>query len=66
MNWGVTAVRFEGEDLSDAAQIAFAVERAVQLGIAEPGDVVVATSGVGRETGSTNLIRVVTVGPARA
>ncbi|HEX5065991.1 MAG TPA: pyruvate kinase [Myxococcota bacterium] len=66
MNWGVTGVRFEGEDLSDAAQIAFAVERAVQLGIAEPGDVVVATSGVGRETGSTNLIRVVSVGPARA
>jgi pyruvate kinase len=66
MNWGVTGVRFEGQDLSDDAQIAFAVERAVQLGIAEPGDVVVATSGVGRETGSTNLIRVVTVGPARA
>ena len=61
MNWGVTGVRFEGEDLSDAAQIAFAIERAQQLGIAEPGDVVVATSGVGRETGSTNMIRVVTV-----
>jgi pyruvate kinase len=61
MNWGVTGVRFEGEDLSDAAQVTFAVERARQLGIAVPGDVVVATSGVGSQTGSTNMIRVVTV-----
>jgi len=61
MNWGVTGVRFDGDETSDAAQVAFAIERALQLGIAEPGDVVVATSGVGSETGSTNLIRVVLV-----
>jgi pyruvate kinase len=66
MNWGVIGVRFDGDDLSDAAQIAFAISRALEIGIAEPGDVVVATSGVGRETGSTNLIRVVTVEPSRS
>jgi pyruvate kinase len=62
MNWGVIGVRFEGSDLSDPAMTAFAIQRAQELGIAELGDVVVVTAGVSHEAGSTNVIRVVTVG----
>ena len=40
MNWGVTGARFEGDDRSDDDDvIAFAMRRARELGIAEPGDV---------------------------
>jgi pyruvate kinase len=60
MNWGVIGARFEG-DLTDDAIIAFACRRAMELGIAEPGDVLVATTGVSREAGSTNMIRVIQV-----
>jgi pyruvate kinase len=65
MNWGVIGARFEGE-LSDEAILAFAIRRTLELGIAEPGDVLVATAGVNRESGSTNMIRVVHVDPDRA
>ena len=41
--------------------IDFAVRRARELGIVAPGDVCVVTAGRSRETGSTNLIRVVSV-----
>ena len=59
MNWGVTAVLYQGER-DDAAQIRFGVEQLCELGCARPGDVVVATAGISGEAGSTNLIRVVT------
>ena len=65
MNWGVIGARFEGE-LSDEAILDFAIRRALELGIAEPGDVLVATAGISREAGSTNMIRVVRVDPNRA
>jgi len=59
LNWGVIAVLFEGER-SDEAMIAHGIRRGRELGCIERGDVVVATAGVNRRTGSTNLIRVVT------
>jgi pyruvate kinase len=58
LNWGVTAVLFEGER-SDEAMIAHGIRRGRELGCIERGDVVVATAGVNRRSGSTNLIRVV-------
>jgi len=61
MNWGVIGVRFEGSEPTDSAMTAFAIRRARELGIAEPGDVVVVTAGVSSETGTTSTIRVVTV-----
>ncbi len=60
LNWGVSAVRFEGEP-TDEAMIRFGLERGRELGCIRRGDVVVATSGVPGRTGSTNVIRVVTV-----
>ncbi len=60
MNWGVTALLFEGERV-DARMIQFGVESGREQGFIQPGDVVVATAGISREAGSTNLIRVVTV-----
>jgi len=59
LNWGVTAVLFEGER-SDEAMIAHGIRRGRELGCIARGDVVVATAGVNRRSGSTNLIRVVT------
>jgi len=61
MNWGVIGVRFEGSEPTDSAMTAFAIRRAKELGIAEPGDVVVVTAGVSHEAGTTSMIRVVTV-----
>jgi pyruvate kinase len=63
MNWGVTALRFPG-DAGDEARIAFAVEQARETGIAAPGDVVIVTAGLSKQSGSTDMIRVLTVGDA--
>jgi pyruvate kinase len=60
MNWGVTALQFEGER-ADEQMIRFGVQRGREQGFIQRGDVVVATAGISREAGSTNLIRVVTV-----
>ena len=60
LNWGVTAMLFEGTR-SDEAMIGHAIRRGRELGYILPGDVVVATTGVSRESGSTNLIRVVEI-----
>jgi pyruvate kinase len=59
LNWGVTALLYEGER-NDEAMLHFGIERARELGYVRTGDVVVATAGVSRRTGSTNLIRVLT------
>jgi pyruvate kinase len=40
----------------------FAIARVRQLGWLEAGDIVVATAGRNRQSGSTNMIRVVDVG----
>ncbi|MEN8181284.1 MAG: pyruvate kinase [Myxococcota bacterium] len=58
LNWGVLAVPFEG-DGDDERQVRFGVERARELGLARPGEVVIVTAGISGEAGSTNLIRVV-------
>jgi pyruvate kinase len=60
MNWGVTAVLFEGER-SDEAMLSFALARGRGLGCIAGGDVVIATAGVDRKTGSTDSIRVLSV-----
>jgi pyruvate kinase len=57
MNWGVTAVQFEGER-SDAAMIQFAIQHGCELGCIQPGDVVIITAGVDRTSGSTSSLRV--------
>jgi pyruvate kinase len=59
LNWGVTGLLYAGGGADDD-KIRFAVGRAREI-CAEPGDVVVVTAGISRETGSTNVIRVVTV-----
>ncbi len=61
LNWGVTALLFSGEP-SDEAMIDFGVRRGRELGFIQKGDVIVATAGVSRKTGSTNMIRVITAG----
>jgi pyruvate kinase len=60
MNWGVTAILFEGER-SDQAMIEWAIRYAREIGCVAAGDVVVATAGVHEQPGSTNGIRVITV-----
>jgi pyruvate kinase len=59
LNWGVTALLFDGKR-SDEAMIEHGIRRGRELGCIERGDVVVATAGIARRSGSTNLIRVVT------
>ena len=60
MNWGVTAVLAREGD-GDAALLDVGLRFGRERGYLESGDVVVATAGLTRQTGSTNLIRVVTV-----
>jgi pyruvate kinase len=59
LNWGVTAAYYEGERSNDA-MMRFGIQRGRDLGMIQSGDVVVATAGVSRRTGSTNMIRVLT------
>jgi pyruvate kinase len=61
MNWGVTALHYPGER-RDEAMIQFGIARARELGYVHTGDIVVATAGTSQQAGSTDLIRVVTVG----
>jgi pyruvate kinase len=67
LNWGVNAIRYEaaaGHDArerNDEDMIRFGIHRALELGYVQRGDVVVATAGVSRRTGSTNMIRVIEV-----
>ncbi len=60
LNWGVIAIAYDGER-SDDAMMRFGLQRGRALGYIQTGDVVVSTAGVSRRTGSTNLIRVLTV-----
>jgi pyruvate kinase len=60
MNWGVTGIHFGG-DGSDDEMLRFATDRGKELGYVEPGDIIVATHGVDRESGSTSMIRVLYV-----
>ncbi len=60
MNWGVTAMLFEGER-SDEGMTEFGIRRSRERGYTQKGDVVVVTAGISQKAGSTNVIRVVTV-----
>jgi pyruvate kinase len=61
MNWGVTATLYEGKG-DDEERLAFGIGWARDRGMVEPGDLVVATAGISSETGSTNMVSLVTVG----
>lgn len=62
LNWGVTALLYRSAiDTPDEDLVRFGIRRALEFGYVERGDVVVATGGVSRRTGSTNMIRVVEV-----
>jgi pyruvate kinase len=62
MNWGVTGLLFEGDVArGNEDAITFAIRKAKDLGMAQTGEVCVVTAGTSRESGSTNLIRVVAV-----
>ncbi|HXV36479.1 MAG TPA: pyruvate kinase [Myxococcota bacterium] len=60
MNWGITAVLFEGER-SDEAMIRFAIRHGRDIGCLRAGDHVVVTAGISQTTGSTSMIQVLTV-----
>ncbi|MEM7413610.1 MAG: pyruvate kinase [Myxococcota bacterium] len=61
MNWGVTGICVDSDDASgNDAVVSFALRRAKELGIVERGSLCVVTAGTSRESGSTNMIRVVT------
>jgi pyruvate kinase len=60
LNWGVTAILYEGQR-SDDAMIAFAIEQLRSRGHVRRGDVVVATAGISQAPGSTNRISVIPV-----
>ena len=62
LNWGVRALRYD-DDGGDEYKMAFAVERARELGYVEAGDVVIVTAGLSHQSGSTDMIRVLTVEP---
>jgi pyruvate kinase len=59
MNWGVVPMLYkDGGD--DEAKMAFACQRAKDLGYIRTGDIVIATSGYQQQAGGTDLIRVMT------
>ena len=60
MNWGITALRFEAEG-GDEDKIAFGIQRAREIGYVAAGDVVIVTAGLSKQSGSTDMIRVLTV-----
>jgi pyruvate kinase len=62
LNWGVTSILF-GSHGSDDEMLRFAIRRGTELGYVEPGDVILVTHGVDHESGSTSLIKVLTVEP---
>jgi len=60
MNWGVTAILFEGQR-SDEAMVQYAIRHGRDIGYINPGDHVVVTAGISQTTGSTSTIQVLTV-----
>jgi pyruvate kinase len=60
MNWGVVPTLYQGE-ATDDARIEFAISEAKRLVNATAGDIVVITAGHTQKSGSTDLIRVVTM-----
>lgn len=63
LNWGVFAVHYpHAERGADEDKVQFALQRAEELGYVQCGDLVILTAGSSHQAGSTNLIRVLTVG----
>ena len=60
MNWGVTGMRAP-EKSSDSELLAFAIAQGRERGFIQTGDLLVVTHGVERESGSTSMVRVLTV-----
>jgi pyruvate kinase len=60
MNWGITALRFEDPG-GDEDKISFGIKRARNIGYVAAGDVVIVTAGLSKQSGSTDMIRVLTV-----
>ncbi|MGI9318609.1 MAG: pyruvate kinase, partial [bacterium] len=60
MNWGVLAMLYNGSG-DDEDKILFAFDNARQLGYVRSGDLVILTAGNARQSGSTDLIRVLQV-----
>ncbi len=60
LNWGVTPVQCESRS-SNEELIQVGLRRGREMGYLAAGDVVVVTAGISRESGSTNMIRVLTV-----
>ena len=60
MNWGVIPALYQGE-ATDEARIEFAISEARKLVNAIAGDILVITAGHTQKSGSTDLIRVVTL-----
>ena len=60
MNWGVSAYRYAGKR-EDHNMIRSCLQRAVSHGELRNDDVVVVTTGVAQESGSTNTIRVLRI-----
>lgn len=60
MNWGVLAMLYDGNG-DDDDKIRFAFDNARQLGYVSSGDLVILTAGHSRQSGSTDLIRVLQV-----
>jgi len=60
MNWGVMPILYDGGG-DDQAKLAFALDRARQLGFISDGDTVVVTSGYQQTAGGTDLIRIITL-----
>jgi len=60
MNWGVTAVLFEGEH-SDDAMVQHAIRHGREIGCINAGDPVVVTAGISQTSGSTSTIQVLRV-----
>ncbi len=61
MNWGVIPLLLSG-DLSHESTIEIAIAKARELGYLQAGDTVIATSGYSHRAGSTDLLRVITLG----
>ncbi len=61
MSWGIYGILYEG-DGSDKDKVNFAIRAAKRIGQVKSGDLLILTAGSSRQAGSTNLIRVLSVG----
>jgi pyruvate kinase len=60
MNWGVIPILYDGEP-TDNARIEYALNESRKVTNASDGDTVIITAGHTQKSGSTDLIRVITL-----